>query len=111
MARRDTALRYFNEQKDIMDLKVKSGIELNRKGSAHINIKGENLPENITVEVEQKNHEFKFGANIFMLDEFETEDMTGEKNQLLVRGEAQDLPREVRRAVQSRDCAVLLERP
>ena len=78
MARRDTALRYFNEQKDIMDLKVKSGIELNRKGSAHINIKGENLPENITVEVEQKNHEFKFGANIFMLDEFECE----EKNRI-----------------------------
>ena len=79
MARRDTALRYFNEQKGHHGPQGKvRGIELNRKGSAHINIKGENLPENITVEVEQKNHEFKFGANIFMLDEFECE----EKNRI-----------------------------
>ena len=78
MSRREDVLKYFNEQKDITELRVKSGIELNRKGDAHIEFVGENLPENITVKVEQKNHEFKFGANIFMLDEFEND----EKNKI-----------------------------
>lgn len=78
MSRRTTALKYFNEQKERTDLRVKAGIEEYRKGDAVITFEGENLPENITVEIEQKNHEFKFGANIFMLDEFETE----EKNQI-----------------------------
>ena len=81
MSRKDTALKFFNEQKELTDLRVKSGIELNRKGDADITLKmadGSPLPENVTVEVEQTNHEFKFGANIFMLDEFECE----EKNQI-----------------------------
>lgn len=81
MSRKDTALKYFNEQKELTDIRVKSGIELNRKGDADITLKmadGSALPENVTVEVEQVNHEFKFGANIFMLDEFECE----EKNRI-----------------------------
>lgn len=76
MSRKDTALKFFNEQKELTDVRVKSGIELYRKGDASITFKaaeGE-LPEDITVEVEQVNHEFKFGANIFMLDEFENEE-------------------------------------
>jgi endo-1,4-beta-xylanase len=80
MSRKDTALRYFNEQKEITDLRVKTGIELYRKGNAQITFKAAdgNLPDDITIEVEQKTHEFKFGANIFMLDEFECE----EKNKI-----------------------------
>lgn len=78
MSRYDTALKYFNEQKDYMDKKVANGIEEYRKGTAKLIFKGENLPKDITVEVNQKNHEFKFGANIFMLDEFETD----EKNKI-----------------------------
>lgn len=81
MSRKDTALKYFNEQKEMTDLKVKTGIELNRKGDADITLKmadGSPLPEDVTVEVEQTGHEFKFGANIFMLDEFECD----EKNKI-----------------------------
>ena len=77
MSRQDTALKYFREQQKGNDLRVKAGIELNRKGNASITLKtadGSPLPENVTVEVEQTNHEFKFGANIFMLDEFECEE-------------------------------------
>ena len=74
MGRAETALKYFNEQKSTMDVRANSGIELYRKGDAEITFRAANgnLPQDITVEVRQKNHEFKFGANIFMLDEFES---------------------------------------
>lgn len=78
MSRFETALKYFNEQKEQTDFRVKSGIEQNRKGNAKISFECDNLPQDITVEATLTNHEFKFGANIFMLDEFETE----EKNQI-----------------------------
>lgn len=76
MSRKDTALKYFEEQKAMCDLRVKTGIEMYRKGDARIKLKSADgsLPENVTVEVEQKTHEFKFGANIFMLDEFENDE-------------------------------------
>ena len=76
MGRAETALKYFNEQKEVMDLRVKSGIELYRKGDATITFVAANgeLPKDITLEVRQKNHEFKFGCNIFMLPELETEE-------------------------------------
>ena len=72
MSRKDTALKYFEEQKSMLDLRVKTGIEMYRKGDARIVLKsaGGSLPENITVQVGQKTHEFKLGANIFMLAEF-----------------------------------------
>jgi len=80
MSRKDTALRYFNEQKEYADLRVKSDIETYRKHEMKLNFKSKSgkLPEEITVHAEQKTHEFKFGANIFMLDEFESE----EKNKI-----------------------------
>lgn len=78
MSRYETALKYFNEQKNESELRINAGIENYRKGNAEIVFEGEDLPEDITVEVELKNHEFKFGANIFMLDEFECD----EKNKI-----------------------------
>lgn len=79
MSRYDTALRYFREQKDSVRRRVEDGIEQNRKRDAEIRIVSDDpLPEDITVSAEQKNHEFRFGANLFMLDEFET----AEKNAL-----------------------------
>ena len=76
MSRRDTALRFFNEQKDITDTRVKSGIELYRKGNATITVKDKdgNAVKGATVKATLKNHEFRFGANVFMLDEFECEE-------------------------------------
>ena len=76
MSRRDTALKYFREQSEETALRVKNGIELNRKGDALITLKSASgaLPEDLTVEIEQTSHEFRFGANLFMLDEFESEE-------------------------------------
>ena len=72
MSRRDTALKYFTEQKESVRLRTGAGIEQYRKADAVIRIESDGaLPEDITVEVRQKNHEFRFGANLFMLDEFE----------------------------------------
>jgi len=76
MSRTDTALRYFNEQKEYTDLRVKSDIETYRKHEMKLNFtsKTGKLPEEINIHAEQKTHEFKFGANLFMLDEFECEE-------------------------------------
>ena len=76
MDRREIALKYFEQDNPYIKTRIESGIELYRKGDATITIKAENgeLPENITVEAEQRSHAFKFGANLFMLDQFPTEE-------------------------------------
>ncbi|MBR5308566.1 MAG: endo-1,4-beta-xylanase [Clostridia bacterium] len=76
MSRYDTALKYFNEQKELTDVRVKSGIELYRKGDVKITVKDKdgNPVKGAKVFVSLKNHEFRFGANVFMLDEFECEE-------------------------------------
>ena len=80
MSDRRKVLEWFENQKGFMDDKVNAGIEQNRKGYAYITVldsAGNPVP-NATVQVNQTSHEFRFGANIFMLEEFETE----EKNAL-----------------------------
>ncbi|NLZ37518.1 MAG: hypothetical protein GX897_08630, partial [Clostridiales bacterium] len=80
-SRRETALKYFIEQEKEWKIRTESGIELYRKGNGVINIKhrdGSPVGEGVKVKLKQKNHEFRFGANIFMLDEFETD----EKNRI-----------------------------
>lgn len=54
--------------------RVNEGIEKNRKGDFKIRfVDSDGKPcKNITVRANQKTHEFKFGAHIFMLDEFES---------------------------------------
>lgn len=80
MNRRDTALRYFDENRDFMDSYVKAQIEQNRKGTVKVSIKDKdgNPVSGAKIKIKQKDHEFKFGANIFMLDELETD----EKNKI-----------------------------
>ena len=59
-----------------MEERINSGIEQYRKGYANILVKdneGNPIP-NVKITVNQKSHEFKFGANLFMLDELETEE-------------------------------------
>ena len=78
MTRREYALRYFDEQKSGMDARIRNGIETYRKGNAEIRfVSKSKLPESITVHAEQLRHAFQFGANLFMLDEFETEEKNG----------------------------------
>ncbi len=76
MSRFDTALKYYYEQKETADARIAEGIETYRKGDAKLKFvaKSGELPADITVDVEQVNHEFRFGANIFMLDELETDE-------------------------------------
>lgn len=69
-------LRYFNEQKRQVESRVKGDIERYRKAFAKIVVLDkEGTPiENCKVRIKQKSHEFKFGCNIFMLDQFPDEE-------------------------------------
>lgn len=76
MSRRDDVLKYFEREKDFINTVVEENIEKNRKGDAKVVITDKNgTPiKNAKIKIKQKNHEFKYGANIFMLDEMETEE-------------------------------------
>ena len=69
-------LDLFEEQKDIVDQKISEGIEKYRKGDGDIKIVDQNgaVISGATIRLKQKSHEFRFGANLFMLDELETEE-------------------------------------
>ena len=80
MYNRYEALRYIEKDREFLDTVVNENIEKYRKGSCRLLVTDENgapMP-NAKVRVNQLSHEFKFGANIFMLDELETD----EKNNL-----------------------------
>ena len=74
MSERKQVLELFEEYKDFTADRVKNGIELYRKGYAFLTVKDEQgAPvEGARITVKQKSHEFRFGANLFMLDELET---------------------------------------
>lgn len=76
MARKETALKYFEKQKDYIENRVALGIEQNRKGYAELTVRDQegNPMENVRLKAVLKQHEFKHGANLFMLDELETEE-------------------------------------
>ncbi len=79
MTRTESALKYFLLHEDYTKERVKSGIEQYRKAPVRVRVRSkEALPENLTLELHQLTHEFGFGANLFMLDEFESD----EKNAL-----------------------------
>ncbi len=74
MSNRRNVLELFEEQKEFVDKKVSEGIEKYRKGDFKLTLtdaNGKPIP-NARVKFNQKSHEFKFGANLFMLDELET---------------------------------------
>ena len=68
---RDAVLKRFRSQAADTDARVKAGIEANRKGPMRFTFKDAagKMLENVRVKVVQKTHDFKYGANIFMLDE------------------------------------------
>ena len=73
---RRQVLEQFELQKDFMEDKVNYGIEMYRKGYLNITVQDSegNVIPGAKVKINQKTHEFKFGANIFMLDELETDE-------------------------------------
>lgn len=76
MINRDEIMELFDKHKEETDERVKAGIELNRKGYFKINVCDENgIPvKGVKIKADLKNHEFKFGANLFMLDELESDE-------------------------------------
>ena len=76
MSDRRKIFEKFEEQREFWEERVNHGIELYRKGYADITVKdkdGNTIPD-AKIKLTQKTHEFKFGANLFMLDELETDE-------------------------------------
>lgn len=73
---RREVLRFFQDQKSWFEDKVEAGIEANRKGFGRIKVvDAEGNPvAGAQVKLRQKTHDFRFGANVFMLDSFENEE-------------------------------------
>ena len=79
MSRYDTVMKYFLEQKAENEKRTSENIEKYRKGNCELRfVFGDKVPSDATAVIRQKKHQFRFGANLFMLDEFETE----EKNRI-----------------------------
>lgn len=73
---RELTLGKFEANKEIIEKRAEENIEKYRKGTCRICITGKDGQplKNIKVKINQKVHDFKYGANIFMLDEFESEE-------------------------------------
>jgi len=69
-------LALFYEQKEATEKRISEGIEKHRKGDLSLIIKDKSgAPvKNARITLSQKSHEFKFGANLFMLEEMESEE-------------------------------------
>ena len=76
MSDRKRILESFEEHKDYTEKRINEGIEKYRKGNAEIIVTDQNGNSltDVKIRAVQKKHEFKFGANLFMLDELETEE-------------------------------------
>jgi len=76
MSERRAVLELFEEHRASVEARVKAGIEAHRKGAAHLLIRSkEGKPlQNTDISVKQISHDFKYGANLFMLDELETKE-------------------------------------
>ena len=70
--RREEVFRAFDEHRDYMNDRISSGIENNRKGWIGIAVEDKDgTPvKDAHIHMVQKTHDFKYGANLFMLDEF-----------------------------------------
>ena len=76
MSRRNEVLKNFDENEEYTTERINSGIELNRKGTAKIKLVDKNNKpvSGAKIKVVLKKHEFKYGANNFMLDVLETDE-------------------------------------
>ena len=76
MTRLEMVMQNFDKYADYMNDRVKTGIEENRKAFAYLTVKDAdgNPIKGAKIKAVQKSHDFKFGANLFMLDELETEE-------------------------------------
>ena len=72
---RQKALKYFEDSKSFFENVIYPNIEKYRKGNMTVSVIDENgnAVPNAKIKINQIKHEFKFGANLFMLDELETD--------------------------------------
>lgn len=77
MSKYEDAMAYFNNQSEFMNERINSGINQNRKAYTNVRFtdKEGNTIKNLNFQASQKSHDFNFGCNLFMLDEFEDEKM------------------------------------
>ena len=75
MSRKDV-LKNFEQNSTENEERINFGIENYRKGDFCIKVEAEdgNVVRDAQIKIVQKSHEFKYGANLFMLDELETEE-------------------------------------
>ena len=76
MSDRRQVLELFEDGQSDWKQRAAEGIEKYRKGDAKLTVvdgNGTAVP-NAKIKIRQKSHEFRFGANLFMLDELETEE-------------------------------------
>lgn len=80
MENREKVLELFEKHKDYIKERSNDCIENYRKGNAVIKLVDKNgIPlKNVKIHLNQTKHKFKYGANLFMLDELESK----EKNDL-----------------------------
>lgn len=72
---REMYMKAYNDNKLEIDARINDGIEKYRKGYCRIRVidkNGKPLKKQ-KVRITQTKHDFKYGANIFMLDQFESE--------------------------------------
>ncbi|MGM9626409.1 MAG: endo-1,4-beta-xylanase [Eubacteriales bacterium] len=74
--RSETLLKNFREQEDTINERLQHTIENDRKSKAVVQVvDGQGNPvAGAEVKVRLRDHDFKYGANLFMLDEFENEE-------------------------------------
>lgn len=74
MNRAEYMMKPFEDYKDLINDRVASGIETNRKGRKTLKVVDANGEAIVGAKLRltQRTHDFHYGANIFMLDEFET---------------------------------------
>lgn len=76
MSRSSEVLKPFREKRSLLEDRIKSGIEYGRKGILFVHAQradGSPIP-GVKIKVRQKSHEFKCGANIFMIEGFESQE-------------------------------------
>ena len=76
---RDLYMQPDGDDREAIDRRIREGIETHRKGDLRLRVvdRDGRPVKGATVSVNQTGHTFRYGANIFMLDEFDSE----EKNQ------------------------------
>ncbi|MDD7413176.1 MAG: glycoside hydrolase family 10, partial [bacterium] len=84
--RRDV-LRPFEEKRDYMQERIRNGIEHYRKNFVEFAVtdaQGNPVP-GAHISLKQKTHDFQYGANLFLLDELESEEKNARYKELFAK--------------------------